>query len=208
MLDVHQFLEAVRRAGGQRMKCVDDLARARPVERLFHFTPDDLEYEYRPPIAALGESVTRLDKLSLEGGAGEVSQESTPEPASNWPGAPPEGWRSSPRSCAIWQRAASRGPSLMPAASQLTPSICTPLGADGGRGGPGATVGPPERTRSHTAFQRSFVIACYLSLSAKVQPTGVPTADHIIIRPGGIMTVMAVTFYVEAWRRFAEKWAT
>jgi tRNA(Ser,Leu) C12 N-acetylase TAN1 len=71
--DVHQFLEAVRRAGEQGAKWVEDLARALPVEQLFRFTPETFEQQLKEAVAPLVERMAggtfyvRLERRGFKG---------------------------------------------------------------------------------------------------------------------------------------------
>jgi hypothetical protein len=71
--DVPQFLEAVRQAGAQGMKWVEDLARILPVEQLFHFTPETFEAQLKAAVApfvermAGGTFYVRLERRGFKG---------------------------------------------------------------------------------------------------------------------------------------------
>ena len=71
--DVHRFLEALRRAGEQRMKWVDYLARALPVEQLFHCTLETFVEQLKEAVApfvermASGTFYARLERRGFKG---------------------------------------------------------------------------------------------------------------------------------------------
>jgi tRNA(Ser,Leu) C12 N-acetylase TAN1 len=71
--DVNDFLEAVRRAGEQQLPWVEDMARAFPIERLFHFTPETFEEQLKQAVApfvermAGGTFYVRLERRGFKG---------------------------------------------------------------------------------------------------------------------------------------------
>jgi hypothetical protein len=69
--DVNQFLEAVRRAGEQQMRWVEDLARAFPVEQLFRFTPETFEEQLKEAVAPFVERMPeKRPSICHQGGIG------------------------------------------------------------------------------------------------------------------------------------------
>jgi hypothetical protein len=71
--DVCRFLEAVRQAGEQGMKWVEDLARALLVEQRFQFTPESFEAQLKEAVAPLVERMAggtfyvRLERRGFKG---------------------------------------------------------------------------------------------------------------------------------------------
>ncbi len=71
--DVNQFLEAVQRASEHGMAWVKDLARASPVEQIFHFTPETFEARLKEAVVPLVERMAggtfyvRLERRGYKG---------------------------------------------------------------------------------------------------------------------------------------------